>query len=338
MTLVRVIPPRIEVANGDSYYPEAQEWALEKNLTMLGNSDIHGPALQLETSPENHRTMTLVFVREKSAKALEEALVEGRTAVWFKNQLIGRKKYLDAIFEKSVEIRKPYHKSRGTIWIEIRNHSDIDMDMERAGKLGPGTLMLPANATTVLKTKVDEGAEKAELSYVVRNFGIAPEKGVHTAIEALGRLSKSGRDGAARLSLIGSGDPTYVGWLREEATRWGVEDGVVFRGRVDQENMPSTLREFDALLFTSTWSEPFGRVIIEAMASGLTLVASRAGATSEIAAHGHDSLLFAPGDAAELADRIARLVDEPAVGERLAQAARRSAIQRFSMASSGRQV
>lgn len=173
----------IEVANGGSYYPEAQEWALEKNLTMMGNSDIHRPALELETSPDNHRTMTLVFVREKSATALKEALVEGRTAVWFENQLIGRKKYLGAIFEKSIEIRKPYHQSRGTIWVEIRNHADMDMDMERVGKLGPGTFMLPANTTTVLKTKVEEGAEQAKLSYVVRNFWVAPEKGLPVSLK-----------------------------------------------------------------------------------------------------------------------------------------------------------
>ncbi len=173
----------IEVANGNSYYPEAHEWAIEKNLTMMGNSDVHQPLLRVETSPGDHRTMTLVFVREKSAEALKEALVEGRTAVWYENRLIGRRKYLDALFKESIEIRKPYHQSRGTIWVEIRNHVDIDMDMERVGKLGPGTIMLPANTTTVLKTEVNEAAEKAELSYVVRNLWIAPEKGLPVSLK-----------------------------------------------------------------------------------------------------------------------------------------------------------
>ncbi len=168
----------IEVANGDSYYPEAHQWALEKNLTMMGNSDIHQPALTLETIPENHRTMTLVFVKEKSAEALKEALVEGRTVVWLDKQLIGRRKYLRAIFKQSVEINKSFHSYRGTISVEVRNHSDIDMDMERVGKLGPNTLMLPANSTTLVRVKVDKEAEEVELSYVVRNFRITPDKGL----------------------------------------------------------------------------------------------------------------------------------------------------------------
>jgi hypothetical protein len=172
----------IEVANGGSYYPEAHEWALEKNLTMMGNSDIHQPVLELETSPEKHRTMTLVFAREKSAKALKEALVEGRTAVWLDKQLIGKRKFLRAIFRESVEIGKPHNSYRGTISVEIKNHSDIHMDMERVGKQGPDTIMLAANTTTILETKVDETAEKAELSYVVRNFRIAPDKGLPVSL------------------------------------------------------------------------------------------------------------------------------------------------------------
>jgi len=172
----------IEVVNGDSYDPNAHQWCLEKNLTMMGNTDIHQPATLLETSAGNHRSMTLVFARERSIDAVKEALVEGRTTVWFKDQLIGRKKYLDAIFKESVVIGKPYNKYRDTIWVEIKNNSDIDIDLERAGSQGPEKLMLAANATTILKTDIDttndEAPEQIELSYVARNFLIAPDKGL----------------------------------------------------------------------------------------------------------------------------------------------------------------
>jgi 3',5'-nucleoside bisphosphate phosphatase len=168
----------IEVANGDSYYPEAHQWAIEKNLTMLGNSDIHEPDLRTETTAENHRTMTLVFVRERNADALKEALLDGRTAVWFQNQLIGKRKYLDAIFKKSVQLGRPHHRTKGTIWVTIRNASIIPMDLERVGTQGPEKLTLPANATTVWRSKVDQDAKPAKWSYVVRNFLIAPGKGL----------------------------------------------------------------------------------------------------------------------------------------------------------------
>ena len=172
----------IEVVNGGSYDPVAHQWCLEKNLTMMGNTDMHQPATLLETTPGNHRSMTLVFARERSIDAVKEALVEGRTTVWFKDQLIGREKYLDAIFKESVVIGKPYNKYRDTIWVEIENNSDIDIDLERTGTQGPGKLTLAANATTILSTgigaKADEAPAQLELSYIARNFLIAPDKGL----------------------------------------------------------------------------------------------------------------------------------------------------------------
>ena len=168
----------IEVANGDSYYSEAHQWALEKNLTMLGNSDSHPPNLTLQTTADNHRTMTLVFARERTTEAIKEALTEGRTVVWFEKQLIGKSEYLEAIFRESVEIGKPHQRTRNGIWITIRNDSAIDIDMERTGTEGPATLMLPANATTLLKTGNPGGTDQLKLSYAVRNFLIAPEEGL----------------------------------------------------------------------------------------------------------------------------------------------------------------
>jgi hypothetical protein len=168
----------IEVVNGDSYYPEALQWCLEKNLTMMADSDIHEPSMLTESSSDNHRSMTLVFAREKSIDAVKEALLEGRTAARFKNQLIGRKKYLDAILKASVEVGKPHNEYKDTIWVEIKNNSDIDIDLRRAGTKGPTQLTLPANATTILKTqtgaKADEAPEKIELPYVAQNFVIDP--------------------------------------------------------------------------------------------------------------------------------------------------------------------
>jgi len=172
----------IEVANGGTYYPEAHQWALEKNLTMMGNSDIHSPALKLETTPDDHRTMTLVFAKEKSAEALKKALIEGRTTVWLDKQLIGRRTFLRAIFKESVEIGKPHNSYRGTISVEIKNRSDIDIEMERTGKQGPRAVTLAANATTIFKTRVGKTAEVVELSYVVRNFRIAPDKGLPVSL------------------------------------------------------------------------------------------------------------------------------------------------------------
>ena len=87
----------MEVCNGDGYFPSAHKWCMEKNLTMMGDSDIHAPDLRKKSSPHDHRTITLVFAKERTVPAIKEALQAGRTAVWFKDQIIGRREYLSPV-------------------------------------------------------------------------------------------------------------------------------------------------------------------------------------------------------------------------------------------------
>jgi hypothetical protein len=95
----------IEVVNEHSYYEEVFQWALDKKLTMMGNSDIHEP-VQTSFPPADgeHRPMTLVFAKERSAEGIREALDNRRTAVYHKDFLIGEEQYLRPIFDNSIEI------------------------------------------------------------------------------------------------------------------------------------------------------------------------------------------------------------------------------------------
>ncbi|UCG47921.1 MAG: PHP domain-containing protein [Phycisphaerales bacterium] len=173
----------IEVANGRSYYPEVFKWALDKNLTMLGNSDMHAPADFTRTSPENHRTITLVFAAEKSLDALKQALLEGRTAVWYKNQVVGRKKYLEPLFNASIRITRPTAGAKKRLSVQIINSSDLDIQLERVGKKGPKELTLPANAAATLKIKPKNSDDRIRLSYLAKNFLIAPDKPLPVTID-----------------------------------------------------------------------------------------------------------------------------------------------------------
>lgn len=97
----------IEVANGDFYYPEALQWCLDKKLTMLGTSDIHQPIqTDIDFDKGEHRTMTLVFAKERTAEGIREALENRRTAVFFKNQIIGEEQWLRELFGKAVTIER----------------------------------------------------------------------------------------------------------------------------------------------------------------------------------------------------------------------------------------
>ncbi len=166
----------IEVFNGGTYYPEAHQYAVEHDLTILGTSDIHDPSLILERTIDVHRTITLVFVRERTLDALREALFEGRTVVWFKNQLIGQEEYLDALFDASVKVKPPYYSTDSAYWFEIDNQSEIDFLLERAGDYGPENLIIPAESTVQMMVKCEEDIEELPLSYHVTNLVVAPEE------------------------------------------------------------------------------------------------------------------------------------------------------------------
>ncbi len=166
----------IEVVNGRTYDTDSYQWCLEKNLTIIGNSDSHRPIVDYRISREQNRTLTLVFAKEKTLASLKEALVKGRTAVWYDNSMIGKELYLNSIFNASIQIAKPHYQSRGSIWVEIKNNSPVDIEMERVGRRGPSKLTLAANTVTLLKTSGDEKAKQLKLSYRVKNFIIAPSK------------------------------------------------------------------------------------------------------------------------------------------------------------------
>lgn len=80
----------------------------------------------------------------------------------------------------------------------------------------------------------------------------------------------------------------------------------------------------------STPSETFGTVTIEAMASGVSVIAANGGGSPEILGNGTCGLLYEPGNSASLAEEILRLKGSPDLQNRLAEAARQEARQRFS--------
>lgn len=89
------------------------------------------------------------------------------------------------------------------------------------------------------------------------------------------------------------------------------------------------LRALDVVLHTSLKPEPFGRVIVEAMASGIPVVAARAGGVPEILEDGVDGLLVCPGDADDYARAVLKLEGSPEGRSGMVRAATRKVDQRF---------
>jgi glycosyltransferase involved in cell wall biosynthesis len=172
-----------------------------------------------------------------------------------------------------------------------------------------------------------ESGQPLALLYAGR---LVADKGVDTAIAAMGHLVQR-QETPVHLALAGGGDPAYVAQLQRQMREAQIEAHVSFLGRQPKERMPDLLRDYDVLLFPSVWPEPFGRSIIEAMASELAVLCTPVGGVPEIVTDGQEGLFFAPGDAADLSARIAQLVDDPALARRLGQAGRQTVLARFTL-------
>jgi glycosyltransferase involved in cell wall biosynthesis len=79
------------------------------------------------------------------------------------------------------------------------------------------------------------------------------------------------------------------------------------------------------VLVLASESESFGRVLVEAMASGIPVIATTVGGIPEIVRNGEEGLLFSPGSSEQLANAIKKLLEEESLRMRLAQAACRRA-------------
>jgi len=151
------------------------------------------------------------------------------------------------------------------------------------------------------------------------------QKGHDVLIEALAHVLR--REPAARIVIAGRGPLRKR--LEALASDHGVASKVRFAGLVS--DVPRLLRAFDLFAFPSRW-EGFGIALIEAMAAGLPVVASRTGGITEIVEDGVSGLLVAPGDAGGLAATLARVLRGPDTAGELARNGLARVRERFSLA------
>ncbi len=184
----------------------------------------------------------------------------------------------------------------------------------------------------LFRDRTAEESPRADEPLHLLYFGrLVPEKGVHTAIEALGLLKHDGLAERVKLTILGDGHPDYKKQLVQETRELEIEDRVEFVPKIGREEIPEYLSQFDVFLFTSTWPEPFGRTIIEAMMAGLVVIGSDVGGSREIFRDYEPGQLFQAGDARELRDRIQRVLDDPGLRSRLAHSGRKLPFERFTI-------
>lgn len=199
----------------------------------------------------------------------------------------------------------------------------------------------PTFFTTPHPTRDEASARHpVELLYVGR---VCAEKGVLTALEALAvlrtdHLTAQDAPDAVHLTIIGTGDEDYLHTLRAYVHDHRLADAVTFRGQIPQRDLIAYYDRADVLLVPSLWAEPFGLVVVEAMARELAVVASDVGGIREIITPGVDGLLAAPGDARAWATALAHVVGDPLLRRRLGQHARQTAEVRFTVSEHVRRI
>lgn len=134
--------------------------------------------------------------------------------------------------------------------------------------------------------------------------------------------------GGERAHLVGSamfGEQDWEAELRALAGSLGIADRVDFRGF--HEDVWEELALLDVAVHASTTPEPFGQVVLEAMAAGVPIIASAEGGPAEVVTDGVDGLLVAPRDPAALAAALRRLAADPSLCSALVGAGRLTAQQ-----------
>jgi len=171
-----------------------------------------------------------------------------------------------------------------------------------------------------------------DASLVIGTMGVLrPEKGMATLLEAFAQIPD--RPPGVKLGIVGSGPVRRD--LEERARGLGIQSACVFLP--GQERVAPLLRGIDIFVLPS-FEEALSNALMEAMGCGCCAVASRVGGNPELVAEDRTGLLFAAGDAPELAAILTRLIRDAELRGRLAREGERQVRERFSLSASARRM
>ena len=162
--------------------------------------------------------------------------------------------------------------------------------------------------------------------FTIGFFGrIVPEKGVDVLLRAAAQLS-----GEWRLRLVGGG--TAENDLRSLAGELAIGERVEFIGQLPSADLPAQYHAIDLLvlpsLTRSNWKEQFGRVLVEAMASGVPVIGSDSGAIPTVI--GDAGPIVPEGDVSGLTLAIQQVMDQPRLRDRLIERGRQRFLTHFT--------
>lgn len=168
--------------------------------------------------------------------------------------------------------------------------------------------------------------------YAIGCFGrVRAQKGTDVFVEAMCRLLPRYPDFTA--VVVGAITPEQLGFandLKRRIEAAGLDSRVLMTGELPIEQVPRWYQRLTIYAFTSR-NEGFGLTLIEAMAVGAALVASRAGAAEVVVEDGVTGVLTAPGDVEALVAALEPLMRDPGSATAMGERARARVVEKFSL-------
>jgi len=183
-----------------------------------------------------------------------------------------------------------------------------------------------------IRSELGIAPETPVVGFVAR---LDPWKGLDVFLEAAARVSLRFPDA---VFLVAGDAPAgfekYRDRMMARSAELGLKDRLQFLGwRYRMDDIPAVMASLDVFSHTSLAPEPFGLVLIEAMAMGCPVVAARAGGPLEIIEDGVSGLLTEVADAEAQSNAICRLLADPDYRGRIAAAGRTRVERNFSLAA-----
>lgn len=151
-------------------------------LPMIGTSDIHQPIqTDIDFARGQHRTMTFVFVRERSAEGIREALLHRRTAVYMDEKVIAEEQWLKELFEKSIDI-EDIKRNEKSIVITLKNNSDLTFHLKKT-RHNPGLVYfreytIQPQCRHRIEIRLENNIQGGDINFEINNLYAAPNKGL----------------------------------------------------------------------------------------------------------------------------------------------------------------
>lgn len=168
---------------------------------------------------------------------------------------------------------------------------------------------------------------------------IVPEKGIHTAIDALAELTSFESSlPHVTLTILGGGQEKYLEQLKMRTKVNSLEGIVEFRSPVPRTDVPKVLAQHNVLILPSEYDEPLARAMQEGMAMGLLVIGTTTGGSGELLVHEETGLAFEPGNSQSLANQLRRVLEEPELARQLAKRGQQRVTEGFNIELTVRKI